>query len=72
MKRLERSGHRLPDEALKAPVIISNKIGRGITEAEAERAKAETMAKLLHWKVRRGRARALSLSDWSFSHRHDV
>lgn len=54
MKRLEREGHATPvaAEALKNPVIISNKIGRGVSAEEAEQAKAETMQKLLRWKVR--------------------
>lgn len=54
MKRLERGGLAAPAaaEAVKTPVIISNKIGRGITPDEAERAKAETVQKLMRWKVR--------------------
>ena len=53
VKRLEQAGHTAPSaaEALRAPVVISNKIGRGITPEEAEKAQAETMKKLLRWKA---------------------
>lgn len=54
VKRLERAGHSAPAaaEALKEPVIISNKVGRGVSPEEAERAKQETIQKLMRWKAR--------------------